>query len=273
MALPSELTRRIVEYLSPSDLARVAQINTSWRKVVYSNACWNPNKLWDIKSGDSRHEFYSGLEIPSNARHLGQPTELCFHDWLSLIRKNKYHTSIPFCILESENHLKYIKYYKRLWISLGCPCIHTNHYKWYDVYKGRVYLHKLSPADQQRIFYKHCKFIIERDVLDTNPYRFWLQKHIENSIGYTYARFDMSDIQPRSEHPADIIEAKIKTREYKRLQYLSDCRQLIIQKFHTSIQNLRIYGKKEFEKKDLPWNELFSESTKEEAVGDDASNC
>jgi hypothetical protein len=269
MALPSELTRRIVEYLSPSDYARVAQVNKSWRQVVYSNTCWDLNKLWDVKH-ESRSEFYSGLEIPRYARHLGEPTHLCFHDWLFHITKSRHFTYIPLCVLESDNFELYVKYLQKVWRRLGCPCIHTNHHKWYDVYRGRSYLTKLSHADQQRVFYRLASFTKDRKIVDTNSYRFWLVHHIDKSHGFL---INSSEILPPSDHPVDIIHAHVKNREHRRLLYLNEFRETLLHQFRSSIQNLRIYGKKEFDKKDLPWNELFSESTKEEAVGDDASNC
>ena len=79
MTLPGEITKQIVSYLSPQDLGRVAQVNKLWKQIVYSNSCWDLHKLWEVKP-DSSTEFYSGLEIPSNARHLGgEPTSVCFH--------------------------------------------------------------------------------------------------------------------------------------------------------------------------------------------------
>jgi hypothetical protein len=264
MAFPGEIAKQIVGYLSPCDLGRVAQVNKRWKQIVYSNSCWDLHKLWEVKT-DSLTEFYSGLEIPSNARHLGgETTSVCFHDWLSLIRKTMYHTSVPFCILESDDFRIYVNYFRKIWIGLGRPCIHTNHYKWYDVYRGREFLRKLSSADQQRIFYRHCRFVVERKIVDTNPYRFWLQHHIEFSIGYHYPLMNSHETTAKSDNPVDVIAAALRNKEHKRLLYLNNCREAVFQNFQTSLQKLRIYSKKEFDKKDLVWSELFPASMKEE---------
>lgn len=260
--IPSEIVPFIVEFLSPLDMAVVAQVNTSWRDVVYSNACWKrmTEKIWEIKP-DSSLEFYHGLEIPSRARHMGEPTELCFADWLFLLVRSNHHTSVPFCILESSDYKDYIHYFKQLWKTLRCPCVHTTHYKWYDVYKGRHYLAKMSPSDQQRVFYRHCKFTTQYENIDTNPYCFWLKTHIRDSlVGYTYPRTDVADIVPRSNHPADVILAKQKTHENRRLHTLFRHRQSIVEQFETSIAHLRCYGKQCFNKKILPWEKLFPPS-------------
>jgi hypothetical protein len=269
MSLQPEIAKHLVSYLSPCDLGRVAQVNKSWRNVIYSNSCWNCNitKLWDVKH-ESRHEFYTGFDIPSSAHHMGEPTLMCFHDWLSLVKKNMYYTSVPFCILESDDFHMYVSYFHKLWKRLGRPCIHTTHYKWYDVFKGREFLFKMSQADQQRVFYRHCRFVLDRKVIDTNQYRFWLQSHIEYSLAYNYS-FNyiiqsMQDVTPKSSHPADIIVAAIKNKEHKRIMYLQQCRDRVIQSFQTSIQKLRIYGKREFDKKDeAMWSELFPLPEKE----------
>jgi hypothetical protein len=267
MAIPGEMVKQIVSYLSPCDLARVAQLNKIWKQIVYSNSCWDLNKLWEVKP-DSRIEFYSGLEIPSKARHLGgEPTPACFHDWLSLARKSMYHTTVPYCVLELDNFSDYVNYFKKTWISLGRPCIHTNHHKWYDVYRGREFLQKLNAADQQRIFYRHCRFVVERKVVDTNSYRFWIQNHIEFSLSPRYAFMNAPhETTPRSDHPADVITAAVQNKEHKCLLYLAKCREVVFQNIQTSVQTLRIYGKKEFNKKDLIWTELFPSSNKEVVV-------
>lgn len=259
MTIPSEIAKQILHYLSPCDLGRAAQVNKKWRDVVYSKNCWNLNKLWEVKS-DSLTEFYSGLEIPSNACHIGEPTPACFCDWSSLVRKSIFHTSVPFCVLESENFDTYLQCIKKLWIRLGRPCIHTNHYKWYDVYRGREFLRKLSPADQQRVFYRHCRFVIEHKIVDTNPYRFWLQQHIESSLGYHYSLLNSFTVSPKSDHPADIIAANVRNKEHNRLVYMNKHRETVFEKFHVSLQKLRLYGKREFDKKDLDWSELFESS-------------
>lgn len=264
MAFPGEIVKQIVSYLSPCDLGRVAQLNKGWRQVVYSNSCWNLHKLWDIKT-ESRAEFYTGLEIPSFAQHMGEPSLACFHDWLSVLRKSVFHTSVPSCILESDDYGAYVQHFKKLWMLHGRPCIHTTHHKWYDVYRGREFLRKMTPADQQRVFYRHCRFVVERKVVDTNPYRFWLQNHVEFSISTRYSFMNVAsyDVVPRSDHPADVIAAAVQNKEHARLVYLNKCREAVFQKFETSLQKLRIYSKKEFDKKDLVWSELFPAGEKE----------
>lgn len=250
--LPSEVVKQIIQYLSPVDLAKVAQVNKAWNQVVYSDTCWNVNKLWEIKPG-SYDEFYSGIDIPAYARHIGEPTELCFYDWM--LQSKSIH--VPFCVLEIANFDLYIHYFKQLWIRQGKPCIHTTHHKWYDVYRGRAFLQLLDPLDQQRVFYKHCRFTIDREVVDTNSYRFWLIKHLESNK-HVYVRLTISDIPPSSNHPADIITAKQRIHELKRQQYILDKRQVKVEHFQLSIRNLRPYGKKSFDKKDLTWSELFT---------------
>ena len=255
--IPSELVPSIIQYLSPRDLAIAAQVNKAWHTVMYSNTCWKhmANKVWDIKP-ESTLEFYQGLEIPSHARHIGEPTEVCFVDWLSLIIRNKHYTSVPFSILDSDYKL-YIQYFKQLWHKLRCPCIHTTHYKWYDVYRGRKYLSTMSSADQQRVFYRHCKFTVQHEAVDTNPYCFWLNKHIRHSLGFTYAHINTAEVPPASDHPADIIAAKQRIHDNLRLHNINTYRQQVISRCEASIAHLRGHAKRSFDKKALPWDKLF----------------
>ncbi len=269
MSLPPEIAKRIVSYLSPCDLGRVAQVNKSWRDVSYSTSSWSSciNKLWDVKP-ESRHEFHTGFDIPSSAHHMGEPTRMCFQDWLSLCKKQMHNNSVPFCVLESDDFSVYVNYMHKLWNRLGRPCIHTHHYKWYDVFRGREFLVKMSHADQQRVFYRHCRFVLDRKVLDTNPYRFWLQSHIEHSLVNNYSlNYNIQstpDVTPKSSHPADVIAASTQTKNHKRLAHLQQCRNAVIESFQTSIQKLRIYGKKEFNKKIIEtWSELIPLPEKE----------
>jgi hypothetical protein len=258
-SIPSEIVPDIFQYLSPHDLAIVAQVNKTWKHVVYSNTCWKPfcEKLWEIKR-DSMFEFYHGLEIPAYARHMGEPSELCFADWLSFILQKQLYSTVPFCVLESSSYGHYLLHFKQVWRRMGRPCIHTTHHKWYDVFRGRKYLSAMSPSDQQRVFYRHCKFTVQHEVMDTNPYCYWLQKHICRSIPFTYSRVNPSDIPPKSTHPADIIAAQQKTHENKRIYYLNAYRQSVFERFETSIARLRVYGKTQFDKKALQWDSLFS---------------
>lgn len=256
--LPSELVSSIIQYLSPHDIAIAAQVSKAWCNIMYSNTCWKHLviKLWEMKP-ESTLEFYHGLEIPSHARHIGEPSEVCFVDWLSMIIRSKHYTSIPFSVLDATDYKVYVQYFKQLWHKLNRPCIHTTHYKWYDVYRGRQYLSTMSSADQQRVFYRHCKFSVENVAMDTNPYCFWLSKHIRHSLGFAYARFDTSDIRPKSDHPADIIAAKQRTHENRRLHYLNTYRQQVLARCEASIAHLRGHSKRHFDKKSLPWDELF----------------
>jgi hypothetical protein len=258
MNLPTEIIPFIFHYLSPCDLAVVAQINKTWKDVVYSNNCWKNNviKLWKIKP-DSILEFYHGLEIPSSARHIGEPTQICFIDWMNMLLRSKHYILIPFEVLESIDYKKYIQYFKQLWHKLNRPCIHATHHKWYDVYRGRQYLSTLSPSDQQRVFYRHCQFICRYETVEVNPYCFWLQTQISQSNFFDYLSIDTSDIIPRSDHPADIVIAKQKTHENRRLYFINKYCKSIVTRFENSCWRLRVYGKRQFDKKVLPWGELF----------------
>jgi hypothetical protein len=121
----------------------------------------------------------------------------------------------------------------------------------------------MSPSDQQRVFYRHCKFTCQNELVETNPYCFWLHKQIRHSIGFAYSAIDTSEVRPKSDNPADIIAAKQKTHENRRLHYLNTHRQTVISRFENSISLLRAYGKRSFDKKSLPWDELFPHTESE----------
>jgi hypothetical protein len=258
-SLPPEISQRVLEYLSPCDLARMAQVSKPWKRVIYSNSCWKLHKYWDY-ADDLRTRvsdaFYSGLDIPYGTRHIGEPTNVCFHDWLSLImNKHDIGVHIPRHICECDDPVQKVKLYKKLWYHLKCPCIHTTHHKWYDVFKERGELIKLSPPDQQRVFYRYCRLVTDKpETITTNPYVYWLTNHTKHSLHYNYSAYQTLPSAPSSDHPADILAYKRLVRSVKQIQYIATERKKVMDTFLACAKALSIHGKSEFTTKDLPWD-------------------
>ncbi len=165
---------------------------------------------------------------------------------MSYIIRTNAHTSLPYCLLDSTNYSDVLHYFKQKWVRSSKPCVHPRHHKWYDVFKGRAHLRNLSAADQQRVFYRHCQFVLDHTVLDTNPYRFWLNNHVSRAAGFAFEHFDMEEVRPTSDHPADIVAAKQRTHERRRMKTLKDYRASVLERYTASIASLRKYGKKCF---------------------------
>lgn len=133
LTLPSSAMEHIAGFLDTRDLGKMAQVNSSWKTLVYRNSVWK-KFIWRPKTGaESLFESYT---IPKHARHICVPTQACFLAWAK-------HT-----IAESSPPEKLYAY----WKACGKPCIIMNHHHMWDVCKATPVL-KAMPREEYLYYY------------------------------------------------------------------------------------------------------------------------
>jgi hypothetical protein len=134
LTLPTPAMELITSYLDSKDLATMAQVNTSWKTLVYRNSTWKKH-LWKPKTG-SETLWYTN--IPTLARHCGAPRKDCFLSWAKTT------------LADSSLGLKPDALFMR-WKSLGKPCVHLTHHHMWDVCKATPQL-KTMPASESTYY-------------------------------------------------------------------------------------------------------------------------
>ncbi len=223
ITLPGTAMRHIADFLDPVGCAKMAQTSRAWRTIAYRPSAWEKH-LWT--------PYATGPDlwldaIPSNARHLGQPTKLCFIHWvyhvlarqISLPRQLNYHT-------DSKKHIAELYVY---WKTHGRPCIHLNHHQWADVFRGRAWLPELSDADTHRLIQRIIRTYDLRS--SANPYAKWIQMQIKTPLSFQHREIDL-ERNVRSD-VLSLLMHKIQEKE-SALQTILD------ERWGTIIESLRV---------------------------------
>jgi len=243
MNLPNIIQKNIIDYLDPQTLARVAQVSKEWRTLVYRPSVWR-----QLRWKQHRSEFfYKSEHLPSNIRHIGEPTDLCFTSWVaSKLRhlNESFMDNMPRELLLLRNVNEFMTAIKAHWEKINKPCVHTHHHKWSDVIKARAHLNSLMPNDIARIHYRLIHYpIAER----TNQYRYWLEEHLNDLrscdihlINHPIESAPLTDI-------LDILTEKVEKTNQKRREAYWKLREHTKQKYHISIRALARIGRVEFD--------------------------
>jgi hypothetical protein len=186
ISLPGAAMRHISDFLDPIGKAKMAQTSRAWRTIAYRPSTWEKH-LWVIAPHNSGPDVWLD-SIPTNARHIGEPTKLCFVHWahqvlarkVSVPRQINYHT-------DAKLQLKALYTY---WCENGRPCIHINHHLWTDVFRGRAWLPDLSPADTQRIMQRLIRPYDPRSL--TNAYAKWVKMQVKAILPFPHREIDLS---------------------------------------------------------------------------------
>ena len=221
-----------------STLATMAQTCKAWRPIVYRTSVW---QTWKPKPQAVEY-FYTDMSIPKHSHHNGEPTRLCFFSWATHILKYDILTNIPRAIFAIEDPVKFVDSLYAFWVAHRRPCIHTHHYKWSHVFKGRSALKTLEASEIERIGYRTTEFPTSSS--DSNPYRFWLTSYINSVLPIR-----VSAPPPTPSNSTDILVAlyyKIKKTEHDRFAEIGKRQEHYIMKFLLSIRALAPLSNVEF---------------------------
>ena len=239
VSLHADIVGMIATYMDHPSLATIAQTCKSWRHIVYRTSLW---QTWKPKPQAIEY-FYTDMSIPKYSHHCGEPTRLCFFSWATYILKHDILSNIPRSLLSIEDPVKFVDTLYRFWAANRRPCIHTHHYKWAHVFKGRAELKLLKPLEIERIGHRITEFPTSSS--DSNPYRFWLTAYINSVLPIRIG-------VPPSPSPKDTTDIlamlyyKLKKIEHDRFAEIGRRQEYYILKFLQSIRALAPLSNVEF---------------------------
>ena len=239
--IPGFVMNIVVSYMNNEDLAKMAQVSKDWRNFVYRNSVWQYAN-WTPRLRYLDH-FYDSNNIPSNARHLGMPTELCFLSWAD---KQLYQSNLPRQIFHEPDPVKFIHGLRKVWVSMRRPCVHVHHHKWSDVFKGRAFLDDLSESEKQRIAFRLLTFPTSPNM---NAYRLWLETRALDCVSFSSPHAYTID-EPNKTDLLDMISAKHKDMCRARYELLNSMREKVLRNYSVSTQSLTRISKSEFDAND-----------------------
>ena len=227
-----DIMRLLLDYFDAKTWAKLAQVCTTWRTIAYRPSVWQRLE-WNPKTKYA-DLFYK--EPPRNARHIGEPGELCWHAWFeTVIVCQERNAHIPRQIVHEPNPENKLRKLRELWLQTK-PCIYPQHHIWTDVVKGRAHLETLSTSEIQRLYFR----ILEEPTKDTNAYYNYLTNRREEYITLivilprdvgTAPRSPDSVVQMlRSHHQADkqaLLDVETEGRDRIFVKYTTSCASLL----------------------------------------------
>jgi hypothetical protein len=185
--------------------------------------------------------FLTRYEIPYNARHIGEPTKLCFQAWAQGTNQ------LPREIVREVDSGKKLAAMYKLW-SKRKTCVHVHHHIWTDVFCGRAYLQDLSSADVYRLYLR----LMEPLASDVNPYRSYLINRVSECLPLQdpmpYPLFPTTDL-------VDSIRARIQQSRDSFRSALLDARESALANYRTSLACLSRHGSVEFNSNERQYNQ------------------
>ena len=152
ISLHSDIMYTLLPYFDAKSMATLAQVSTAWKTIVYRPSVWR-SFLWRLKESHQIH-FHNNLEIPSNARHIGEPTNLCFHTWFESRQYMGQQNDLPREFHTAKDSKAMYSVAKKVWEKNKKPCVHIDHHIWTDVFRGRLFLNTMNPSDVERISFR-----------------------------------------------------------------------------------------------------------------------
>ena len=252
ITLPGAAMRQIADFLDPVGKAKMAQTSRAWRTIAYRPIAWEKH-LWVTAPHSSGPDVWLD-SIPTNARHIGEPTKLCFVHWAHQVLARK--VSVPRQINYHTDAKQQLKALYAHWSENGRPCIHTNHHQWTDVFRGRAWLPDLGEADVQRIVQRLLRPYDPRAT--SNSYAKWITMQVKAILPFPHREMDLS-VDVRSVALTSIMQ-KIHQKEAALTTVLSERWTTMIVALNAASTALARVSKTSFEhnerecKKDEIWD-------------------
>lgn len=230
----------VIAFLDHSGLAKLAQTCKTAQAIVYRTSVW---REWRIRPGSDQYYCAPG-GIPKTARHTGQPTNLCFYEWVNYRRVIPDGT-LPRRIVFEPDPVRHFDMLEAHWRHIGCPCVHLHHHAWADVFKGRAFLEGKSPSEIQRIY---LRVTHTGGTGGVNPYYDWLQNRTEVIPWAAWPVLRAPNAPVEKDDPLLALSHSVATMEYERNLYLWNRKQASIAVLTRSMEALRrTRGTAEFE--------------------------
>ncbi len=225
LTLPTPAMELITSYLDSRDLGTMAQVNTSWKTLVYRTSTWK-KFLWKPKTGS---ETLWHTNMPTLARHYGSPTKDCFLSWAKAT------------LSDSSLDLKPDALYMR-WKSIGKPCVHLTHHHMWDVCRATPQL-KAMPATESTYYSYRLVSVFTKPGL--NDYIAYLMREMDMLTKEYY--FILSMMTSDYLRDLRLLCHKAKQDEYTEIVKLVESRKAI---YEACIRKLQSHGVVEFETND-----------------------
>ena len=239
-SLHSDIMCLLLPYFDAMSLAKLSQVSKAWKQIVYRPSIWQP-LVWKVKE-KYKKDFYSQLDIPSNARHIGEPTQLCFHSWYES-RLFNIRCDFPREFNTIQEPAKRYSYAQKIWRMKRKPCVHIDHHIWTDVFRGRLFLNDMTDSEIERIRFR----VMENPRTDTNAYRVWIDSQLE-SFHRSVPNYEMNPrlLESQSDDPLERLRVKTYEQHLTSLRHLHTVRKSIIEPYNLSRQVLAKIGVVEF---------------------------
>jgi hypothetical protein len=238
LLLPSAAMDSILSYCDTTDLARLAQINKTWQRIVYRKSVWEPQNI------EYCHTDLMLPTPPRGARHIGGQTHICFNRWLTgCIHNNILSHVLPAYIHHTEDPKKYMERAYKFWTEHGKPCFILQHHHVCDVLiaplpKG------MSRAERTRILYQLVK---ARKSVSKNAYATYLLTQI--AYNHTFPELPVPLLEADATPLARLRHATLKLAQDRAAQI--NAFNAALQATYThSAQLLTAHGFAEFEAND-----------------------
>ena len=165
LALPSAAMDSILSFCDATGLARLAQVNKTWQRIVYRKSIWEPKNV-----------VYCHADLmlpmpPRDARHIGCQTQICFGRWLAgCISSNIRSHVLPVYIQHTKDPKKFMERAYKFWVERGKPCYIIEHHHACDVLIAPL-PKDLNRSDRMRILFQLVK---TRKSVSKNAYATYL---------------------------------------------------------------------------------------------------
>jgi hypothetical protein len=111
--LNKDITLALLEYWTPEDLGKMAQINRGWKTLIYRDEIWNRFN-WNIGT-PSRF-----LKITDESHHFGNKQNACFWNWFLYHYSGSLDTQPLYMMSYKQQYGK--------WLQAGKPCYVLTHH-------------------------------------------------------------------------------------------------------------------------------------------------
>jgi hypothetical protein len=245
ISLPADIMIALVRYFDAKSWAKMAQVSSTWKKVAYRSSLW-ANMYWKPKPA-YRSLFINTNEIPNNAKHIGEPTSLCFQAWLQTIFQTKTYSNFSKQFLYETKPEKKINYLYQYWQKQK-PCVHINHHVWTDMFRGRNQLNSLEETEILRVYLR----IIDPEDYETNTYRKYLKERIgECVVTRTYPQAQANQLNMlESSGILQTIHKKIISQDKQFEDAIMKRSEQVLEPYAKSLAAISLHGKVEFSNND-----------------------
>ena len=243
--LNADVMHILLKYFDAQTWAKLAQVCTTWKKIAYRPSVWQALE-WKPKP-QYQILFLDTHQIPCNARHIGEPTQLCFQAWARYILSQEMYYQIPRQIVREPDPFKKRSALYTFWKTKK-PCIHRDHHVWTDVLRCRGYIDNLSTAELQRLYFRVVAEPYQNQSI--NPYASYLTNRIiDCDAFFLYAigrEIPREDISEQSNDIIHNLQTKMHNEQYMLQKLAHAARARTTEQYNQSVDYIIHHSTSEF---------------------------